>query len=378
MIGSILSISDQVYTHLIIINCLSAAFTSCSILYIINKICVGHKILGYILAITYLIAPSTLLNAAYPYYPSLTSAGYAGIAIAFFTADQNKKISALLLCLSLVFLTLLRSSFAPIIAFVIICIYFILVANRINWRRNFILIAFISLVPITMINTKNLIMYDFWGSSSFAPINLAKGFGVPIELNYFPTPQQINQERPNINCDFGYKSIDTDIVKRDGNPNYNSCYFLAFAQSQKKKALENYSLERHAYRVMSHVGKYFSLPDNYEYLSNREKIQSYRNIFNAILLPWSIRHGYDIRLTILILIMVLPISLWVYPDKRMISLYLIFIIHFVTHVITDGDESDRFVFDIEFLFYIFFAFLCKVYLDKKGNFKLTAIKMDLK
>lgn len=369
IVALISSISDQVYLYFIIINCLCAAFISCTILYIVNTYNDRYKLFGYILAVVYLIAPSTLLNSAYPYYPSLTSAGYAGIALAFFTAAQKERLSIILLCSSIVFLTLLRSSFPPVTAFAIICLYFIFVANRTNWKRNFLLISFISLIPITSIYIKNYVMYDFWGSSSFAPINIAKGFGVPIELNYFPTPQQIQQERPNINCDYGYKSIDTEIFKRDGNPNYNSCYFLAFAQNQKHKAWENYNFNKHTYRVIAHVGKYFSLPDGYEYLSNREKIESYRNIFNSIFIPISIRHGYDIRINILLIIMVMPIGLWMYRDKRMIILYSIFMIHFVTHVMTDGYESDRFVFDIEFLFYIFFAFLCKSYLVKKTYFK---------
>jgi hypothetical protein len=358
-------INDQAYADFIILNCLCAALSSFTILFIVNRFSAHYKWLGYCFAAAYLLAPSTLLNSAYPYYPALTSAGYSALALSFFTAAHSKRLSLTLLCASLIFLTLLRSSFPPITAVVVLGIYFALIDNRINWKRNFLMVMIFSLIPITTVYTKNFLMYDFWGSGSWAPINLAKGFGVPVELNYFPTPEQINRERPDIHCEHSYRSIDQAIVKKDGNPNYNSCYFLAFAQTQRLTAWEGYEFKQHIRRVISHLGKYLSLPDKYEYLSNRTKIQSYANTFNTVFLPWSVRVGYDIRLTILLIIASMPYFLWLRSDKRMIGLYAICIVHMVTHVITDGDESDRFVFDIEFCFYIFAAFLCLKFFDKK-------------
>lgn len=365
IIATFLTINGEAYTDFIILNCLCAAFTSSTILFIINKCLVDKKWLGYVFAVVYLLAPATLLNSAYPYYPALTSAGYAGLALSFFTAHRREKLSLTILCVSLIFLTLLRSSFPPVIAILVICVYFLFVANATKWKRQFLFITIVSLLPIATIYAKNFLMYDFWGSTSFAPINLAKGFGAPVELNYFPSPQQIKQERPNILCEHGYKSIDTDIFKKDGNPNYNSCIFLAFANTQRHMAWDGYDLNQHMRRILAHIGKYFSLPDKYEYLSNRINIQTYSKNFNSVFLPLSIRDGYDIRLTILLLIVIMPLGLWTRPDKRMISLYTIFLIHLVTHVLTDGDESDRFVFDIEFCFYIFFVFLISLYFGKK-------------
>jgi hypothetical protein len=268
---------------------------------------------------------------------------------------------------SLIFLTLLRSSFPPITAIVVIGIYFVFIDDKVSLKRNFLIVLIVSLFPITAVYTKNLLMYNFWGSSSFSPINMAKGFGVPVELNFFPTPQQINLERPDIVCEHGYKSIDRAVFKKDGNPNYNSCYFLAFAQTQRQTAWVNYDYKKHLWRVISHLGKYLSLPDKYEYLTNRTKIQSYANIFNTLFLPWFARDGYAIRLTIILILAAMPYCLWLRSDQRMIGIYTLCMLHLVTHVITDGDEGDRFVFDIEFSFYIFFAFLFLTFLVKKNS-----------
>ena len=360
--------NNKVYADFIVLNCLCAAFTASTILIIVNRYAVPYKWIGYCFAVAYLIAPSTLLNSAYPYYPSLTSAGYSALGLSFFTASQSKKLSLILLCASLIFLTLLRSSFPPIIAVAIIGIYFTLIDDRANLKRNLLIVMICSLIPITAVYTKNYLMYGFWGSSSFAPINMAKGFGVPVELNYFPTPEQINRELPDIRCEHSYKSIDEVVIKQDGNPNYNSCYFLAFAQKQRQIAWTNYEFKLHMRRVMAHLGKYFSLPDKYEYLSNRTKIQSYANTFNTIFLPLPLRDGYDIRLSILLIIVAMAYSLWLCRDKLMIGLFAICMIHMVTHVITDGDESDRFVFDVEFYFYIFAAFLGLKLFHKKISF----------
>jgi len=364
-VGAFLWMNGQAYTDFIILNCFCDAFSSFTILFILNKYNIRYKWIGYCVAVAYLLAPSTLLNSAYPYYPALTSAGYSALALSFFTASQSKRLSLFLLSASLIFLTLLRSSFPPITGLVVLGIYFALIDDRVNWKRNFLLVMIFSFIPITAVYTKNYLMYDFWGSSSFSPINIAKGFGVPVELNYFPTPQEINRERPEIRCEHSYKSIDKVVIKRDGNPNYNSCYFLAFAQAQRRTAWINYEFTQHLRRVISHLGKYLSLPDKYEYLSNRTKIQAYASAFNRVFLPWSARAGYDIRLTIILIIATMPYCLWLRSDKRMIGLYVLFIIHMVTHVITDGDESDRFVFDIEFCFYIFAVFLCLNLFNKK-------------
>lgn len=376
IVAAFLAMNGQAYADFIFLNCFCAALTSFTILFVINR-CVTHrKWPGYCFAILYLLAPSTLLNSAYAFYPALTSAGYSALALSFFTAAHNKKLSLFLLCASLIYLTLLRSSVPAITVVVVIGVYFVLISDRVNWKRNITIVTICSLFPILAVSTKNFIMYDFWGSTSFAPINLAKGFGVPVELNYFPTPQQIRDERPEIRCEHGYNFIDRSTVKQDGNPNYNSCYFLAFAQSQRLTGWINYDFGKHLTRVISHVARYLSLPDKYEYLSNRANIKIYADVFNSVFLPWSIRNGYDIRMTILLIMVLMPYGLRLQPDKRLIGLYAICLIHMITHVLTDGDEGDRFVFDIEFCFYIFAGFLCSTFFGKKlaGSLELDNAK----
>jgi hypothetical protein len=73
-------------------------------------------------------------------------------------------------------------------------------------------------------------------------------------------------------------------------------------------------------------------------------------------MPWPLREGYTVRVGIVLLMLALFWLLYRDRDKRMIALYAICVVHLLSHVLTDGDESDRFVFDIEFCFYIFAAY----------------------
>ena len=357
--------NGKVYTDLVVLNCLAAALTGLIILHIINQFAAQRKWLGYCVASIYLLAPSTLLYAAYPFYPVLTSVGYAALALSFFTNKKHKTLSLALLTVSVIYLTLLRSSFPPIIAFVVIGIYFVLIDDHIAWKRNAIIVILCSLAPITAVYTKNLILYDFWGSTSFASLNILKGVDIPVQPNYFPTPEQIKNDRPDLACEHGYGIIDQMLFKQGGGPNYNSCYWLAFAQSQQSLLWEQYKLLPHVRRIVAHVAKYFSLPDKYQYVSNRVNIAEYADRFNIIFLPWSIREGYTLRMSLFLLLLLMPWFLYRHPDKRLLSLYAVVAIHLTSHVLTDGDESDRFVFDVEFCFYIFTAYAFAMLTHKK-------------
>ena len=358
-------LNSKVYANLIILNCLCTALTALIILHISNLFFASRKWVGFSAALLYLLAPSTLLYAAYPFYPALTSVGYAALALSFFTNKTHKTFSLTLLCFTLIYLTLLRASFPPAIAFIVLGIYFFVIDDRITWKRSALIVTICSLTPITAIYTKNLILYGFWGSSSLAPLNMMKGFDVPVQPNYFPTPEQIKQDRPDLKCERSYGSIDREIFKQGGGPNYNSCYWLAFALSHQGTAWSEYAFKPHARRIVSHIARYFSLPDKYQFVSNRTNIAQYADAFNTIFLPWPMREGYTIRMSIFFLLLLMPWLLYRYPDKRLISLSAVVAIHMASHVLTDGDESDRFVFDIEFCFYIFAAYAGAMLVLKK-------------
>jgi uncharacterized membrane protein len=89
--------NGKVYTNLVVLNCLCTALTGLIILYIANQFVAQRKWLGYGIALIYLLAPSTLLYAAYPFYPTLTSVGYAALALSFFTNKKHKTFSLVLL-----------------------------------------------------------------------------------------------------------------------------------------------------------------------------------------------------------------------------------------------------------------------------------------
>jgi len=364
IVAAFSALNDKVYTDLIILNCACTAFNGLTILHIVNKYSKGHKWFGYCFAIAYVLAPSSLLFSGYPFYPSLTAAGYAMLALAFFTKREHQRLSLALLILGITYLTLLRSSFPPIIALAVIGIYFVLLDNHPAWKRSVLIVIFCSLAPISIIYTKNLVLYDFWGSTSFSPLNMAKGFGIPVQPNHFPAPEQIKTDRPDLLCIHSYHTVDRETTKLDGNPNYNSCYWLAFAQSHKNLAWQEYEFKPHMLRIVSHVARYFSLSDRYQYLTNRKNIERYTQFYNSIFLPLPVRDGYTIRISLVLLVSLMPWLLYRHRDNRLLALYAVFLIHMISHAVTDGDEGDRFVFDIEFIFYIFAAFACSKLLLK--------------
>jgi hypothetical protein len=367
LVAGFFALNGRVYDDLLVLNCLCNALVGITVMHIVNDYSRGRKWLGHGFALVYILAPSTLLYAAYPFYPALTSAGYALLALSFFTKKRHAVLSLVLLIVGIIYLTMLRSSFPPVIALAVIGIYFTLIENHSTWRQSALLVIVCSLAPITSIYTKNLILYDFWGSTSFSPLNMAKGFGIPVEPNHFPTPEQIKSDRPDLSCDHSYHAVDRDTVKKDGGPNYNSCYWLAFAQSHKNLAWNEYELKPHMLRIVSHIARYFSLSDRYQYLTNRTSLETYTNIYNAIFLPWSPREGYSIRISVVLLVLIMPWLLYRHRDNRLLALYAVFLIHMISHAVTDGDEGDRFVFDIEFSLYVFAAYASSLLFRKRSH-----------
>ena len=67
--------------------------------------------------------------------------------------------------------------------------------------------------------------------------------------------------------------------------------------------------------------------------------------------------GTEIRLILLILLVLTGYFLFKTRDKFIAVLLGIVIVHFFSHVLVDGGESSRFVFDIEFIFWIFLAMI---------------------
>lgn len=357
LIGILSQSSLDLYNSLVVINCLSGALISVIVYVTAESLC-RSRLWAVAIASAYAISPCALLYAGYPFYPTLTSVGYALFIYSLFIFDSQRARSVSCAVGAIIYLTLLRSSMSLPHAILFVLIYLSYGGARRFSTKKSLLILVISIAPLVLLQTKNWIMYDFFGSTSWAPLNLLKGVGIPVSPNHFPAPHQVLELYPDTPCTHGYVSIDTDIRKSDGGPNYNSCFFLSFAQQQKSRLLAEYGLAAHLHRIASHLGQYLSSPDRYVYLSNREKIAGYANAYGRAYLEIEPRKNYEIRLSLVLLCALTALLIVLGIRSRfMVYLYFIFIVHLTSYVLTDGDEGKRFVFEIEFIFYIFIAFV---------------------
>lgn len=309
------------------------------------------------LTVFFLLSPSVILNTAYPFYPILTALGYAVLVYSFFIVKEQRLFSVLIFSVAIIYLSLLRSSFSILHAIFFLILYFFYTRKNIplKWmvRSAFIILILIAVVPV-----KNYFLYGFFGSSSWAPLNLAKGFGIGDEIGPFPTSEKIRLVKPELSCKKSYGIQDNTDIKANGNINFNSCYLIEYAKVRSKDVIKQYNFEMHLSNIKKYIWIYFSPPDKYIFLQNRIHISSYANMMNGFMMSASI-DGHEIRLLILLILFAAIYFSFVKKDKFLLLLLIVFFTHFFSHVLLDGEESNRFVFDIEFLFYILVAIVIK-------------------
>ena len=161
------------------------------------------------------------------------------------------------------------------------------------------------------------------------------------------------------------------LVKASGQSNYNSCLILEYGRKLKPRISKEYSLRNHFYRIGANTAHYFSPSDKYYFIREpRQKIQTYAEIFNYLTLSLPLTPRNHLRILPFI-ILVLSFILFIYRRIHLVGVSLgIIIVHFLTHALTDGGEGARFVYDIEFIFYILFSVL---YLNLKKIIKSILI-----
>jgi hypothetical protein len=206
-------------------------------------------------------------------------------------------------------------------------------------------------------------------------LNLAKGLGIPNETRYFINAEEISELYPNLQCQNSYHIQDTIAFKSSGSPNYNSCLVLEYSKLIKSKKLAGYSARSHAIGFIRNSVEYFSPSDKFRFLSNRAQITSYANVVNLLQLTvpitdivnsfgFSTERLVEIRL-LPIVIIILATFMAVSHRNSFLSVCIIMILlHFASHTLSDGSESKRFVFDIEFIFFILLGYLISVFRSK--------------
>ena len=307
-------------------------------------------------SLAFTLSPAALLNICYPFYPVLTQFGYACLIYSFWSLKNKFKLAPIIFSFSVIFLSLLRTSFSVVHGVFFIILFMLYARHVYDKKKIFTGILFLTTMLIFIVPVKNYWLYDFFGSSSYAPLNIAKGTGTTgLALLYFPSPKEIKESQLSLKCKHSYHFQDSSLFKLNGNPNYNSCYMIAYANYAKPIIAKNYNISKHFHQILWYVVQYFTPPDKYDDLmrGNRSQIENYSDLTNAFYLSYSIdRYNQEVRL--ILLISLIAGLYWAIrkKDRFMMILLTVFITHFLTHVLTDGMEGRRFVFDIEFLFWI--------------------------
>ena len=358
-------IPGETYDHFVVFNCLAQSLVAL-IVFEISRHCLKSAFGGLLIGILYLLSPAVLLNAAYAFYPPLTSMGFALLIYAFFVLKDKPRFAATLIGFSICYLYMIRSSFSLLAAFILLCI-FAYISRKYISKVFLALTLLISIVILLSLPIKNYVMYGFFGSSSWTPLNLVMTFSIKTPLGLFATPEVIRKEYPNLQCKKSYGLLDTEDKKVNGEPNYNSCYYVAYINEQMPNVVwKNFDLRTYLGNVKHNIGSYFDTPDGYYFLKNREKVELYITAFNTGLLTLPFKfHQTRVAMILLVFYLIYRVR----KDKAQFpSLVLtVLVLHFFAHVLTDGGESRRHVFDVEFIFYIIFSMFVAAFLEKRSK-----------
>ncbi len=356
-----------VFFNSILIGCIASLIFK--ILFDISK----NLPMSLLLSFCFIIYPTTLLNIGYPFYQCISAFGYMLLLYSFHLTNINQLRSIICFSIACILLSLTRSSFTILHTFIFIVIFYFYTFNFRFPSKNFIILISLTVILSLIVPFKNLFLYNFFGTSSWAPINIAKGFGVPRQEGYMLSPNKILEIYPTLECADSYHFQDINLIKTNGEANYNSCIILEYAKIIKEEKLSGYDLKLHFKRILSNTVQYFSPSDKYFFLKNRDSIKSYANIVNYIQLTIPLTSKIDsrelfiheVRIILLILLGLGIFYSFTSRDKFLSICIIIILIHFFTHVFTDGSESKRFVFDIEFIFFILIGLIVKSIQDYK-------------
>ena len=363
-------IPGEAYDHFVVFNCLAQSLVAL-IVFEISRRYIKSAFGGLLIGMLYLLSPAVLLNSAYAFYPPLTSMGFALLIYAFFILKDRARFAAVLIGFSICYLYMIRSSFSLPAAFILLCI-FAYISRRYISKVFLASTLVLSIAILLSLPIKNYVMYGFFGSSSWTPLNLVMTFSIKTPLGLFATPEVIRKEYPNLQCKRSYGLLDTEDKKANGEPNYNSCYYVAYINAQMPNvALKNFDLGIYLGNVKHNIGAYFDTPDGYYFLMNRDKVGPYITAFNISLLTLPFKF-HQTRVAMILLVFYLIYR--VYKDRTQFPAILLTVLalHFFAHVLTDGGESRRHVFDVEFIFYIIFSMFVASFFEKRFKLALNS------
>ncbi len=344
--------SPALYERFVILNAICAGLTA-FILYHIVAHYLKHGA-ALIIALLYLITPPTLLNIAYPFYPCLTALGYALMVYAFHCIATRPKLALAAFVIAISYLTLLRSSFSPLHT-VFFCALFYYFSRATLSKKQLACGFIIALILALAVPIKNHMRYGFFGASSWAPLNLSQGLGIQNSLGGFPTPTAIKKAHPEISCTHTHGPQDSKLIKSDGAANYNSCLMIPYGKHVGSEIPAHYTLQNHLRNIATSTLSYFAPPYTYHFLKNREAIPAYLAAADIFYLDLHLTPYREIRVLLLLILALATYTTLKTRDPFLTACLIILLVHYTTHSLTDGGEGNRFIYDLEFLFYVMAA-----------------------
>jgi hypothetical protein len=348
------TLPGRAYDYFVIINCLAQSIVALIVVKISSQI-LKSPTGGFGMGIFYLISPATLLYATYAFYPPLTSMGFAILVYGFFILHSRTRLASILIVSAVCYLYLIRSSFSLPAGIILLSIFIYQARNYVS--KQFLLTTVSACLLIMLaLPMKNYLLYGFFSSSSWTPLNAIMALGIKTPLGPFATPTEIKKAYPELECKRSYGLLDTEDKKTNGEPNYNSCYFIAYLNQQMPNVASEFSVFKYLRNIKRNMGAYFDTPDGYFFLTNRDKIDSYAFAYNFSFLTAYFKF-HQIRIGCILLVLYLIYRVKKQKEYLPAILLTILTLHFFAHTLTDGQESRRHVFDVEFIFYLIYSIL---------------------
>jgi len=217
-----------------------------------------RRFFAFLISLVFMLNPTLFLYENLLYYTHFEA---FFILLAGFCLSQWNKAPTILnsVCfsLSLLCLGMIRSLFHPLFFIILIAVLagFCLHSHRKTAARTLVLASLLIFIPMALLCTKNLLLYDFFGTSSWTGMSLwikanthleeqleefehrgiVSPLGVKAELEVFKTIDNYFDEKKlaEIGC---HHPADCNILKSSGKPNYNHAGYTVLSRQLFKDA----------------------------------------------------------------------------------------------------------------------------------------------
>ena len=360
---------ETTYDRFVTFNAVMSSISAIATFYLAKHVGLG-RLPALLATLLFLFSPANLLNVAYPFYPSSSNAVIT-TSLAVMTTPRATLSTVTTSSLLMAALMMLRASFTFAHYALFSLVGLLLQPDRLR-RAALLTIVLPLCVPVTW-TAKNAIVFgqmtmSSWSSSNWAAVMV----GEHRLREFFPSPSAIVSDYPELSsCSIAHESLSA-FDKRSGHPNFNHCSYLVYPSIALRSVKGQFSPLQYLARVGNNAVTYLSPPSLYYYLQNRPRVEYYANAFDrlafgtitigATIQGRSIVRTIRLGLWTAILVgsLVLASDLWkqrralVWPTHAVLVVGLFVLVHMLTHVSTNGAESQRFVFDVEGLIIVLF------------------------